>query len=97
MNIGLAIRICKNIDSRNYTGEEKMEAIARVLRMPTHNSITVRDLKACIKWMYGCFEQSEDRQLPTVCADGERIPKAVLLDGLEELWNGLNGNERLNK
>ena len=52
MNIGKACAIFKQINSENYTYEEKVEAIYHVLDMPTHNGITKDEILAAFKWLF---------------------------------------------
>ena len=57
MSIGEARRIFDNIDSQQYTDEQKGEAILRVLKMETHNSVTKESLLKAIRYMFDlCFE-----------------------------------------
>ena len=60
MNIGEARRIFDNIDSQQYTDEQKDEAILRVLKMETHNSVKKESLLKVIGYMFDlCFEVKE--------------------------------------
>ena len=57
MNIGEARRIFDNIDSQQYTDEQKGEAILRVLKMETHNSVTKESAFKVIRHMFElCYE-----------------------------------------
>lgn len=57
MSIGEARRIFDNIDSQQYTDEQKGEAILRVLKMETHNSVKKESLLKVIGYMFDlCFE-----------------------------------------
>lgn len=57
MNIGEARRIFDNIDSQQYTDEQKGEAILRVLKMETHNSIKKESMLKAIRYMFDlCYE-----------------------------------------
>lgn len=52
MHIGKAVAIFSQINSDKYTELEKAEAIYQVAEMPTHNSITKREMLAVIKWLW---------------------------------------------
>lgn len=57
MSIGEARRIFDNIDSQQYTDEQKGEAILRVLKMETHNSIKKESALKVIGYMFDlCYE-----------------------------------------
>ena len=57
MSIGEARRIFDNIDSQQYTDEQKGEAILRVLKMETHNSVTKESAFNVIRYMWDlCYE-----------------------------------------
>ena len=57
MCIGEARRIFDNIDSQQYTDEQKGEAILRVLKMETHNSVKKESLLKVIRYMFDlCYE-----------------------------------------
>ena len=51
MNIGKAIAIFVNIDSDQYSLEEKGTAIMQVTQMPTHNGITKTAMLKVIWWL----------------------------------------------
>lgn len=60
---GRACGIFRNIKSDKYSAEEKILAIARVLKMETHNSITKKEMLEVIDWLiYEDFEELEDNQ-----------------------------------
>ena len=57
MNIGKAVAIFSNIDSSDYTIEEKGTAIMKVAQMPTHNGITKTAMLKVIWWLLNmCFD-----------------------------------------
>lgn len=65
MNIGKATGIFMNIDSPNYTDEEKGTAIMQVCGMPTHNGITKASMLRVIWWLLNlCFEVPKDAKGP---------------------------------
>ena len=49
MKIGKAVGIFANIESSDYTVEEKGEAIMQVCKMPTHNGIS-KDYMLKVIW-----------------------------------------------
>ena len=60
MKISKACTIFENIDSPDFTDLEKGEAIYKVLKMPTHNSITKGKMLNVIKWLFDkVFEWEE--------------------------------------
>ena len=59
MNIGKAVAIFENIDSSEFSDEEKAEAIWLVLNMPTHNSITKDNILKAFKWLFLQFYDVE--------------------------------------
>lgn len=52
MNKGKAMAICLQINSEEFTDEEKAEAIYLVMNMPTHMSITKDNMIEVIKWLW---------------------------------------------
>lgn len=60
MNIGKAVAIFENIDSPEFSDEEKAEAIWLVLNMPTHNSITKDNILKAFKWLFLQFYDVEE-------------------------------------
>lgn len=52
MNIGKAVAICENLDSEEYSLEEKALAIHEVMNMPTHMSVKKDTLVGMIKWLW---------------------------------------------
>ena len=63
MNIGKACAIFNQIDSPDYTAEEKGEAILHVLQMPTHMSITKAAMIKVIWWLLDtAFEIPKDEK-----------------------------------
>ena len=60
MNIGKAVAIFENIDSSEFSDDEKAEAIWLVLNMPTHNSITKDNILKAFKWLFLQFYDVEE-------------------------------------
>lgn len=61
MKIGEAVAIFLEIERDDKTTEEKGTAIYEVLKMPTHNGITKKQMLAVIKWLlYLCFDIPEE-------------------------------------
>ena len=52
MRYSEACAIFENIDTEEFTDEEKSYAIYMVMHMPTHNSITKKAMLAVIKWLF---------------------------------------------
>lgn len=52
MNFGKAMAIVIQIDSDEFTDEEKATAIYLVMNAPTHNSITKDNMLKVIKWLW---------------------------------------------
>lgn len=52
MKIGKAITIFFNIESDEYTDEEKAEAIYQVISMPTHLSVNKDSIIKVTKWLW---------------------------------------------
>ena len=52
MNIGIAISIFEDIESEEYTEEQKAIAIRKVLDMPTKNSITKDQICTVLNWLW---------------------------------------------
>lgn len=51
MKIGRAVAVFMNIESSDYTAEEKGEAIMQVCKMPTHNGIGKDCMLKVIWWL----------------------------------------------
>jgi len=51
MNIGKATSIFKNITSEEFTVTEKLQAIRKVLNMPTHNGISKEQILNALDWL----------------------------------------------
>ena len=65
MDINKAIKIFINIESSNYTDEEKGTAIMKVAQMETHNGITKTAMLKVIWWMLNLsFELPEGTEKP---------------------------------
>ena len=52
MTLGEYCVVFENIDTEEFTDEEKACAIYMVMHMPTHNSITKKAMLAVIKWLF---------------------------------------------
>lgn len=52
MKIGLACAIFEQINSDNYTDQEKLHAIKEVIAMPTHNGIRKDEIMAAFRWFF---------------------------------------------
>ena len=52
MKIGQAYKILDNIDSDEYTVEEKALAIRVILDMATHNGVTKAVLLKALNWLW---------------------------------------------
>lgn len=75
MNLRTAYAIFKNINSDQFTDEEKGEAIEKVANMETHNGVTKDDMLGVIKYLWDlCFEwpQQAGEVKPTTNADHMR-------------------------
>ena len=55
MNIGKAYAIIKQIDSDQYTDDEKGTAIMLIAQMPTHNGVTKKDLLKIVWYLLNFF------------------------------------------
>jgi len=61
VNHGKAAAIFYNINSPEYTDEEKGTAIKIIAGMETHNGVTKAAMLEVIKYLWGmCFEETED-------------------------------------
>lgn len=60
MNIGKAIAIFEQLDSDEYTIEEKGLAIHLVLSMETTNSITKQKFKEALAWSWNQLFELKD-------------------------------------
>lgn len=60
MNIGKAVALFCRIKDKRVPDEEKGQAIFEVLKMPTHNSITKREMMDVIQYL---FELAFDAQI----------------------------------
>lgn len=73
MNIGSAIAIFKNINNQKFTEQEKSEAIVKILKMETLNSVTKEELRKAFIYAIENFDEvTEDpfRWIPVT----ERLP-----------------------
>lgn len=63
MNIGKARAIFLQLDSNEYTDEEKATAIYEVMNMETHNSLNKVSIIEALKWLWNkAYEWEEVRQ-----------------------------------
>ena len=60
MNDKLAMFIFININDKDFTDEEKVMAIYRVLQMPTRNSITKSDMLKALNWLWHSAYEIEE-------------------------------------
>lgn len=60
MNIGKAWAIFENINSADFSIDEKWEAICEVADAPTHNSITKAKILEVLRWVVGEVEVTEE-------------------------------------
>lgn len=66
MNIGKACSIFGQIESDEYTEQEKLQAIKEVIAMPTHNGITKTEIIGAFKWFFDwAAEESDHKQTNT--------------------------------
>lgn len=62
MKLAKAIGIFHNIDSDNYTDDEKGTAVFHVCKMATHNSITKAAMLKVIWWLLNlAFDITEEK------------------------------------
>lgn len=52
MNIGKSTAIFEDINSDEYSNEEKALAIYDVMKMPTHNGVKKDSMLSVIKWLW---------------------------------------------
>lgn len=62
MNIGKAKAIFDNINSNQYTIEEKGMAIDTVINMETHNSVTKTQMLYVLRWLWNIVFEKEDQK-----------------------------------
>lgn len=60
INLGKARAIFEQIDSDDYTDEEKACAIFMVNNMETKNSVTKESMTKVINWLWGLLWELED-------------------------------------
>ena len=66
MTLTKAICIFKNIENAEYSNSEKLESLAIVLDMPTHNSITKDEILKAFRWYaYNDNESEETNNEPS--------------------------------
>ncbi len=62
MTFGKAYAIFQNIDSPDYSDEEKGLAVLKIVNMETHNSIRKDDMLKVIRWLLGLsFELPKEK------------------------------------
>lgn len=62
MTFGEAYAIFQNIDSPDYSDEEKGLAVLKIVNMETHNSIRKDDMLKVIRWLLELsFELPEEK------------------------------------
>ena len=66
MNTGKAMAVFLQINSNNYSDEEKAEAIYHVMNMPTHMSIKKDDMLNALKWLWHCVYEFKTADEETV-------------------------------
>ncbi len=52
MSIGKAVVICENLDSDEYSIEDKLLAVHEVMNMPTHMGVVKDTLIGIIRWLW---------------------------------------------
>lgn len=62
MSDKVAIFIFIQIDSEDFSDEEKVMAIYKVIQMPTHNSITKLDMLNALKWLWNSAYEIEAKE-----------------------------------
>lgn len=60
MNIGKSTAIFEDINSDEYSNEEKALAIYDVMKMPTHNCVKKDSMLSVIKWLWHKIYEIED-------------------------------------
>lgn len=60
MNIGKSTAIFEDINSDEYSDEEKALAIYDVMKMPTHNGVKKDSMLSVIKWLWHKIYEIED-------------------------------------
>lgn len=60
MNIGKSTAIFEDINSDEYSNEEKALAIYDVMKMPTHNGVKKDSMLSVIKWLWHKIYEIED-------------------------------------
>ncbi len=60
MNVSKAVAIFTNINSNDFTDDEKAIAIHQVVSMPTHNTIKKDDMLAVIKLLWDKLYEIEE-------------------------------------
>lgn len=63
MNIGRATAIFEDVNSDEYSDEEKALAIYDVIKMPTHNGVKKDSMLSVIEWLWNkCYEIEDGEQ-----------------------------------
>lgn len=60
MNISRATAVFEDINSDEYSDEEKALAIYDVIKMPTHNGVKKDSMLSVIKWLWHKIYEIED-------------------------------------
>ena len=60
MNISRATAVFADINSDEYSDEEKALAIYDVIKMPTHNGVKKDSMLSVIKWLWHKIYEIED-------------------------------------
>lgn len=60
MNIRRATAVFEDINSDEYSDEEKALAIYDVIKMPTHNGVKKDSMLSVIKWLWHKIYEIED-------------------------------------
>lgn len=99
MNIGKAVAICENLDSEEYSLEEKALAIHEVMNMPTHMSVKKDTLVGMIKWLWNFnLEVSESHNGKRIVAIPTPHGRLIDADSLIEYINKeLKGDEYIQR
>lgn len=60
MNISRATAVFEDINSDEYSDEEKALAIYEVMKMPTHNGVKKDNMLSVIEWLWHKSYEIED-------------------------------------
>lgn len=91
MSIGKAVAICENLDSEEYSIEDKLVAIHEVMNMPTHMGVVKDTLIGIIRWLWNLNLEAGEGH------NGKRIveiqtPHGRLIDA-DELLKTIEAND----